>query len=250
MPDPGQSYKLPHKGCSSSKALKVTNTDVGFLFHCFKCGESLFVEHEDRSYRDRKRREAAIEAARQEKERAGFHLPADFSQTIAPAGLAWLGSGGWTNELILKHRVGWSDRLSRVVFPLDIGWQARAVIAGHQPKYLSKYPTDMIWRSEPIEQRVCLVEDILSAGRVGQIYPSVAILGTEPRSVMQWIGKCREVVLWFDNDDAGRKAAAKVKGVLQWIINVKVNEIRTANDPKTYETADIIDILRHRGGVL
>jgi hypothetical protein len=227
----------------------ISNNENGYSFHCFKCGEHTFMYHESQSYRDRKHREAAIAAARQEKKRQGFDLPLDFSQTIAPAGLAWLGSGGWTADLIFKYGIGWSDRLSRVVLPLDIGWQARAVMEGHQPKYLSKCPTDMIWRSEPITDRVCLVEDVLSAGRVGQLYPSVAILGTEPRSVMQWIGQCKEVVLWFDNDDAGRTARAKIEKVLRWIPSIRLLEVRTAMDPKKYTTREIRMFLERRAGV-
>jgi DNA primase len=136
-----------------------------------------------------------------------------------------------------------------VIMPLDIGWQGRAVLDGQQPKYLSKTPSDMVWRSEPITKRVCLVEDILSAARVGAVYPSVAILGTEPRSVMQWIAKCDEVVLWFDNDAAGHKARAKVETVLRWIPSVRLCDVRTSKDPKCYTTEDIIGLLRNRGRV-
>jgi DNA primase len=236
----GQRTKIPHQGCSESNALSVTNEVLGYMFHCFKCGWSKVVPHEDQTFRDRQRREAEKAAYRSEKERTGCDLPVDFSHNLGGAGLAWLGHGGWTSDLIRYHKVGWSDRLSRVIFEVcPTGYIGRAVNPEQQPKYLSKAPKGAYWLSSatPVD-RVCIVEDILSAGRVGEHYPAVALLGTNP-TVPDFVLSCREVILWLDGDRAGDGCRIKIADHLKWIPSIKVRHIKTTADPKLHTGQDI-----------
>ena len=243
----GQSWKIQHKGCSESKALSVKMDVEGYLFHCFKCGASAFLPHEDSTFRDRKRREAEKAAYQAERMKNDFNLPADFTTDIPAEGLAWLGKGGWGSDMIFKHGAGWSARLGRVVFKVEpFGYIARAVYPDQTPKYLSKTPGAAWWCSEPITDRVCLTEDILSAGKVGQLYPAMAMLGTDSLN-LDIASKCKQLLIWTDNDAGGEKARRFVRGKLQWLPRLQILDIKAGRDPKYY-TADEIRLKLLRGG--
>ena len=237
----GQNWKVPHKGCSDSKALSITMEVKGYLFHCFKCNQNGYLPHEDSTFRDRKKREAEREAYYAEKDKEGFNLPADCQQLLTQEALAWLGKGGWTHDLVYKYAVQWSPSLQRVVIPVEpLGYIARAVHADQVPKYLTKGPkkVPLHWMSEPITRRVCLTEDILSAGRVGRLYPAMAGLGTDGWNWPLILG-CKEVLIWTDNDAGGEKGRAILHKTLDWIPHIKTLDIRSAKDPKAYTLREI-----------
>ena len=243
----GQSIKVTHLGCSTSRSLSITKDVKGFLFHCYKCGESGFLAHHDMSFRDRRFREAEKAALYQEKQRAGFDLPADFSYKIKGDGLAWLGSGGWTSDMIQKYRVGWSDLLSRVVFKVQPeGYVARKIFDDQKVKYLSKAPATAFWLSGEIRDTVCIVEDILSAGRVGMFCPAVAMLGTHAH-MRDVFTNCKKVIVWTDNDKAGDTCRYKINKFLTWFPGIGVFNVTTEKDPKTYTNRQISGLLK--GGV-
>lgn len=245
----GQSWKVVHKGCSDSRALKITMEPEGYLFYCFKCQGKAFVPHEDTSFRDRKQREAEKAAYFAAKDAEGYDLPIDWQRDIPDAGLAWLGKGGWTNEMICKYGPMWSSHMQRVLFTIKpIGYIARAVFEDQVPKYLTKGPkkTPLYWTSEPIVDRVCLTEDILSAGKVGRVYPAMAGLGTDGWN-LDIILNCREVLIWTDNDAGGEHGRKVLWSTLQWLPNIKVLDIRSKHDPKAYSTTEIIQHLETGG---
>ena len=242
----GSSVKYAHKGCSSSLAMKVTVNVDGCLFKCFKCNETAFVRHEGQSWRDRKQRETEIAAAHAEKAREGFALPVDFSRQIGMAGLAWLGSGGWTTALIDHYKIGWSDKLNRVVIPIQpMGYIARAVFEDQHPKYLAKAQAKARWYSAPITQGAMVVtEDVLSAGRTGQMVQTEALLGT-PKDWVPPIG-VTHLGIWTDDDKAGEACRAAVKRRSIWL-GVRITDIVTKRDPKCYSDHEITDILKGHG---
>lgn len=246
----GQSWKIPHQGCSDSKALSVKMEVEGYLFHCFKCGASAFLRHEDSTFRDRKRREAEKTAYQEERLKTNYNLPSDFTTAIPPEGLAWLGKGGWGSDMIFKHGAGWSDNLGRVVFKVEpFGYIARAVYPDQTPKYLSKTPGASYWCSEPIVDRVCLTEDILSAGKVGQLYPAMAMLGTDSLN-LSIVSKCKQLLIWTDNDAGGEKARRFIWSKLHWLPSLQVLDIKSGKDPKYYSTAEIRRKLETGGAIV
>ena len=239
----GSCAKYAHRGCSGSKAMKVNIAVDGAMFHCFKCGATRFIKHFDMTYRSRKIREAELAKVQYEKSRRGYGLPADFSHDIAPAGLAWLGSGGWTSDLIERYGIGWSNNMKRVVIPVEPeGYTARAVFKDQVPKYLEKAPAQAFWISSTIVNTLAITEDILSAGRVGEFIPTESVLGT---SVGNWMPptEVTKVILWLDNDAAGRKGRAAFRKKLQWFPDITIQDIETSKDPKCYSRDEIKEIL-------
>lgn len=245
----GQSRKIPHKNCSESNALSITMEVEGYVCYCFKCGGKGFLAHEDSTFRDRKRREAERDAFRAAQQNDSFSLPSDATSRLDDQAIAWLGKGGWTQTLIFKHKPYWSESLGRCLFGIrPAGYIARAVFNDQFPKYLTKGPRGggLYWQSEPISTRVCLTEDILSAGRVGQMYPAMAILGTDS---FNWdiIMRCKQVLIWTDGDAGGDKARQKIRQTLQWVPDVQVLDIKTSHDPKFYTNKNIMRFLQTGG---
>lgn len=249
IPD-GASIKIPHPGCSESPALKITNTVDGFTCHCFKCHEHVFSWHEDQSKRDRLLRQEHADALTKIKAEGSRELPADFSQSIAPRGLSWLGNGGWTLSLIAEYRVGWSESLGRVVFPLYDnncyqGFTARAVFDKQSPKYWTNAPSDSVWYSGQAADSLVITEDILSAGRVGKVTPAASMLGTSIKqaTLLRMVRGLSSVCVWLDDDNAGHHAAAKIDSILRWL-PVEVHNLCTERDPKHLTTREIRECIQ------
>jgi hypothetical protein len=112
-----------------------------------------------------------------------------------------------------------------------------------QVKYLTwkRENTDLIFQSRRVEgDRVVVVEDMLSAIKVGRVVPSIAILGSPQKAGKGVILKVRLyplVVIWLDRD--------KVKTGLLWASQLKLlgHETRvvwTDRDPKAYAEKFIV----------
>jgi predicted nucleic-acid-binding Zn-ribbon protein len=244
IPQVGTSIKVPHDGCSTSNALSIKNTSDGVLVHCFKCGYSMLYKHDDQSWKaNKERRESEARAIKAERDKDGFTLPSDFTHDIPHPGIAWLAKCGWSEKLILNHGIGWSESLNRVVIPLKpSGYQARAVNPGQYPKYLTKAPQGYVWKSSSVTNMVlCVTEDIMSAGRVGAFMNAQALLGTPTK----WTPEehVKRLVIWLDNDAAGKKARKAITGTCNWL-GIHAINIETAKDPKLYSDRDIAHILR------
>jgi hypothetical protein len=249
----GGSMKVPHNGCSSSAAMKITNNVEGLMFHCFKCGMSLF-ESAWNSPRERLRRQKTFDAYRAARMKESYDLPSDCSHSIPEAGLAWLGSGGWTLRLIQHYEIQWSAELHRVIIPIVtkgkyMGYIGRAVESWQQPKYLEKTEDGAYWEStqmapkcRPLSTQAVVIEDVLSAGRCAKFIPAYSALGTSlGHSLINELSKYNKVYVWFDPDKAGRKGAAKAINQLSLLTEVKM--LKSRDDPKRLTDAEIRRLL-------
>ena len=86
---------------------------------------------------------------------------------------------------------------------------------------------------------IVVVEDMISAMRVGEVMPAAALRGTHANSskLAQLCATANDFVLWLDGDTPGRKAAKALEIKLQWLGDVKV--IHTEKDPKCYSNEEI-----------
>mgnify|MGYP001057352053 CR=1 FL=1 len=243
----GGSIKVAHNGCSSSAAMKITNQVEGLMFHCFKCGTSLF-ESAWNSPRERLRRQKTFEAYRAARMKESFDLPSDCSHSIPKAGLAWLGKGGWTLRLIRHYEIQWSAELNRVIIPIVpngryMGYIGRAVESWQQPKYLEKTKDGAYWASHrsPGNCRqlyTVVTEDVLSAGRCAKFLPSYSALGTSlGASLINELSRYAKVYVWFDPDKAGIKGAAKA--IQQLSLLTEVEMLKSRDDPKRLTNDEI-----------
>jgi hypothetical protein len=243
----GDSIKVIHNGCSSSAAMKITNKVEGLVFHCFKCGMSSFASAWN-SPRERLRRQKTLEANEAAKVAESYEIPSDCSHFIPEAGLAWLGSGGWTLGLIQHYEIQWSKSLNRVIIPIVTkgkyrGYIGRAVESWQQPKYLEKTEDGAYWESSHIKKDcrqlyTVVTEDVLSAGRCARFVPAYSALGTSlGSSLIAELSNYNKVYIWFDPDKAGVKGAIQALNQLSMLTEVQV--LKSRDDPKRLTDQEI-----------
>jgi hypothetical protein len=194
--------------CGDSPAALETRKHNGISVYCFRCGETEWtpmepvLRHYEEPPRDRP-------------------PPPDMGDPWPPEAVAWLarlGFGRWERESVLKAY--WSERVRRIIFPMNDGyWTGRALDEG-RPKWLSalrgrdtcvqEYTAD---GHEYPRSAVVLTEDLLSAAKVGLSSPlvtAVPCLGTLPSpSVLARAAEAPRVIWWLDPDGAGQRMAVK-----------------------------------------
>lgn len=192
------------------------------------------------------------DAAEQYNDRS-IKLPTDFDTDIPLVGRLWLYSGGISPSVWSEYKFGWSESLQRVVMPVydDSGnlvwYQARAILNGQRPKYLqpSAKRDHIVFEARPTKQHTTtcvVVEDILSAIRVGKFIDTYSILGTRiTNNHLNKLSKYDKVVTWMDSDRAGRKSAYSIRKGVSMLTDV--GNILTRKDPKKLSDKEIKDEL-------
>jgi DNA primase len=154
----------------------------------------------------------------------------------------------WSNKQNREISVG--ERLIYPVYDIDdtlVVMECRSLDRTDQFKYISQgNKQDNIFRSKPGKYNdgsVVIVEDILSAIRIGESYPTVAVLGCKPgKGKLKQIAECgTEYIIWLDGDEPGQKGAKKLKSYLSQfgpVVNIVTDE-----DPKCYTDEEIRKIV-------
>lgn len=245
LPDGGK-VRMQH--CGDDKSMIVSRDGSRLHAYCFRCGlnecdnagQLTFAELEAR-----RKAEAKYKAYKQP------ILPSDFTKDIPKEGRVWLYKAAVYGPLLDKYNIGWSPRMARVILPIYdragklLGTQARAVMPGQKPKYLTSMPAPAVFYTHCTET-VVLVEDILSAIRVGVHASCIALLGTcTPVHIV--LPRLQEnghtsVLCWFDPDRAGDKAWDTMSKQLQ-LAGYAVRRVRADKDPKLYSRREIGEIL-------
>ena len=185
-----------------------------------------------------------------------LELPEDFTNDIPVEGRLWLYSNGITEKLKKLYNIGYSKRLQRVVLPVYdskgtlIWYQCRALLKGQRPKYLqpSLDKSSVVFESKHRETskntaEVVIVEDIMSAIRVGEWVRASSFLGTKAtQAQINRVARFDKVTIWYDNDKAGKNGSRTIKQALSMV--TKVREIHTELDPKAYSKQQIEEILK------
>jgi hypothetical protein len=172
-------------------------------------------------------------------------LPIDYSTKLSPDAKRWLLKYGITEQEKTKHCFGYSPSLNRVILPVYktgfgcVFWQGRALGNG-KPKYLSVSAkgADKYFEVECVHSKaICVVEDILSAVKVGRYCNSLALLGSYlPDSIYDRLKGYKKVFIWLD-DDKYLTAVAYSKRLREFGLDVSV--IKTAKDPKEMPVDDV-----------
>jgi len=247
----GQKRRVPHE-CGEGKVMIIEHKAEGYSAYCHRCVDKGWKPHGRRSL------EKQLQTYKERNSDIAFtniiQLPADFSTTIDPAGLRWLGAGGITNHLIDKYGIGYSDYYGRVILPVYMDgklvyYQARAVHKNQSPKYLNPIADKGAIRFVAGQGRVVVVtEDILSAIRVGEVtgYTGSALLGTSASTAdINYLNSFDVIMVWTDPDEAGRKAAKKIVRSMS-LLGRTVIDIQTDVDPKILPHRIITEVLNER----
>lgn len=234
--------------CGADNSQLVSHTEKGYHRHCFRCGVSNFEGHGIRSIEliERHKKERAI------KREAIVQLPEDFTLDVPQRAAVWYYKYGISAELAASYGIGYTPELDRIVLPVFedeelIAVQMRAVDPWRKPKYLNPIGpkvSSAIFESAPATGVTVVVEDILSAIKVGRVHQATSILGTNMTDAraLKIASRNHTALLWLDGDRAGIKGTIPAERQLA-ILGVNVRRIRTTDDPKTYSLQDIRSII-------
>lgn len=238
--------------------LYVKRTEYGWIWYCHNCGASgRKVQFTNLSGGTLPSQKGTIENRGRFRETeqgtiaVRFGLPRDFDRQIPELGTRWLLRYISQGE-VSDYGIGWSNYFHRVVLPVFghnglAAYQLRKVDNTKKgPKYLTfknKEIKDGIFfhstlpntRLNAGHDTICLVEDILSAIKVGRVCTGIALLGSPPTlpHIAQHLGNAKRVMVWLDRDKL--KTAVRYVDTLN-MLGYRGQMILTQQDPKTYDT--------------
>lgn len=246
----------PQCGVGTDTNAAVCNHNPKYYnVHCYACDYNDYSSKGQLTLAERQRiQELNDEAIKGQNSRV-IALPDDTTYNHAEfsrEARMWLYAGGVSPSLWTKYSIGYSKRLERVVLPVYrdgklIWYQCRAILKGQRPKYIqpSGDRATVMFSSEEHTSKVILVEDILSAIRVGNAgagVTAISLLGTKITAGQTSIlSQADEVVTWLDGDRAGKKGSYSIRKTLSLLCDV--SNIRTDEDPKAYSNKQIREIL-------
>lgn len=117
------------------------------------------------------------------------------------------------------------------------------------PKYIScgsKNNPYFVNRDNKVHKDLVIVEDMLSAMRVGWSNPCIALRGTKASDeILAYIIRLQplKLILWFDSDEPGQEGAKKLMQKLSWT-GIKFVNCLTNRDAKMYTLDEITTIMR------
>jgi hypothetical protein len=220
---------------------------------CWSCH---YYEHGDKSlrslFKDKESMPVRVDSS--------VELPAD-TRLLTEAGLSsepllWLVSYGITVDEMNRLKFMWSEERKWLMFPVlthkgeVLAFQAR--IFGKGPKYynspnLHKHLVMEGWSFYADDTyNICVVEDMISAIKVGRVMPSMCLFGSALLSnhIAMLEEACDKAIFWLDLDKAETSERyARLLGSRK----IRTAVVVTRLDPKSYTTEEISDILEtHR----
>lgn len=168
---------------------------------------------------------------------------------------AWLYGHHINDKNITDYSIGYSPSWGRVILPVYesgklVFWQGRN-IDGAGPKYLSVKGAVKPLFIAPGNEGSCVIitEDMLSAIRINLIAPHItgmSLLGTHDRDDLPERLPQHYVMVWLDNDVAGRTKAPELAQRLSLCLRKEQAVYRfraNLQQPKNYSPADLYHIL-------
>ena len=247
LPINGKTTTECPENCGSGEKLSITHSMKSYWCNCYRCGFTDIEYKGKQTLTELKRIQELNKAA--EDTLLELELPSDYTTEIPIHGRQWLHSGGITEPVWRGCNIGYSEKLDRVILPIydthgNLEWlQCRALQKGQKPKYIQPARNRnkimlRVNRSKKDTRRVIIVEDIISAIRVGKHTTTFSILGTKITTAQAAeLSKYAEVTTWLDSDTAGRKGSYKIRKTLSLITTV--SNILTPLDPKELSDKEI-----------
>lgn len=255
--DIGVMRRYNHEECGDGKErLYVTRTETGWIFHCHNCapvmsGRYISTKGDTPPSQTAKLIEATSQPRLQiMSDEEKVKLPEDFTLQIPREGASWLMSYGITEDEKKRYGIGFSPSLNRLILPVyreGVGlvfWQGRYLGKANKkkPKYLSVMAKgqDKLFEIKNGNARVVVVEDILSAIKVGRHTSAIALLGSYlPTTIYKRLSDYNKVGLWLDYDKY-KDAVAYAKRLREF--GHSVINIHTPLDPKEQTDQAIISL--------
>lgn len=179
-------------------------------------------------------------------------LPSDFTREVPTAGWQWLLQYGlgWK---YWQPFVGWTERHSRLVFTVGDPIQfSIGRLIGKEPDkkerkwwvYGEPHRNPHILGEDFRAGPVVLVEDLISAHKVGQVATCIPLFGTRVfSSVIPCLRYLNSpIVMWLDSDQMGPVAVERATW-LSLMTGLPVRNVFTKQDPKSIPLDKIKEIV-------
>lgn len=236
----GETRKIPHSGCSNSPCLKISHNENGLRAYCFKC-EAWGMTTIERNTIDQV---ALVLAHRNAKRQDDTVIkPVDLIHPKANGkAISMLLGHGITFKEIEHYGIQYSPSLMRVFIPVYfagtlINYIGRTILEGGAKWWAICSNKMHYFQCVQLDRRVCIVEDIFSAIKVGRHIDCYALMGTTlSKELLARLKDYEAILVWADSDVAGDKAFDSIKSMCsRYYPNKPINRIRTPNDPKRYD---------------
>lgn len=184
-----------------------------------------------------------------------LRLPSDFDSNIRPDALDWLRDYGIAGKEILHHHIGWSDQHERLIFPVFaedghlLLWQGRAFSTNSiKPKYSTQgyaenvfaivQPRDTTSEKAPVSDTIVLVEDFVSAIKVGRQIDAMPLLGSNVSNqrLIRLGHLYKNLIIWLDSDKSTYAIKSSIRAGIVFDLS---RTIITPQDPKCYTDKEI-----------
>jgi len=192
--------------------LYVTRKPNGWQFHCHNCGEKFSgFQPRDGVSSPSETVEAIKNLVENELVTTDeVKLPADCTDRLHKDGVSWLLKYGITSEEIVKYKIMYSPSMHRIIFPVFdsednlVAWQGRA-LGDSKIKYMTEIRKDIEQRVYYIpngnKKNIAIVEDIVSAIKVGRHVNAIALLGSYfSTKLVPNLRQFGKVIFWLDED--------------------------------------------------
>lgn len=176
-----------------------------------------------------------------------YSLPYDVDTTIPSEALTWLKQYHITFSDIMKNRMLWSPSREMLIFPYDEAWQGRYFGKDiSKPKWFSQGNLENVLHGFNTDKKkeVILVEDIVSAIRVGNCgYSVICLFGSHlsNQKLVRLLWNWENLVFWLDYDK--REYATREAIRIMNFTQVSPGVIITGKDPKEYSDEEIKNII-------
>jgi hypothetical protein len=174
-------------------------------------------------------------------------LPPDSGYEIAFQALEWLSLYDIERSEILTNKLLWSPKLERLIFPYYspddnklLAWQGRSFRSDRVKWYGKGHLDELIHLIgyKPATKRIILVEDIVSAIKVGRVEAAMPIFTSKLKTekLVELRKKTDSLVVWYDPDamDNAVEDALKVSN-----FGFRVKVIKSKHDPKEHNMSEI-----------
>lgn len=240
--------------CSgTSKSMRIDRHDNGSISaYCFRChssgnyrGDGLVVTSARKAVGAERSEHRFIDGLASQ-----YNSGDDDSSAWPVSATYWIRSKSITPEEIRRYGIRFSPLSNRVIFPIYWegnleGYISRKIYKEDKlPKYINNLKSKVAFKSIIHDKdEVVIVEDILSAIKVGRITNCIAILGTSINdTILKYLLQYKSYIIWLDNDNRV-VINNSIKLLKRLRLFGKVKYINTDKDPKEYTDKEIEEIL-------
>jgi len=235
----GKQYKIVCPACNR-KILSICNTGthIKALCHSTRCihnkGYSIPLKLGSLSSTQLQE----ISKKQRQESGSGWYLPSDTTSNIPHKFIEYL-KRYEVDKLIDKYQLAYTPYQDRLILPCtDGGYLGRSL--EDQPKWLTFTDNDhfiSVFNPKLNTNKLCIVEDPISAIKVGEVTRCIALLSTTiTNNLFYKLAKLPNpttVYIWLDGDIAGYKGIAKLSSRLSQLSNLKIKLVSEQDkDPK------------------